>query len=75
MKVLKRILITELILGFFLLGGVLGINIAIENKEEQITNLYIELDKKKKKSYQLNLENQKLKTILNNYTIEERKIN
>ena len=75
MKVLKRILITELILGFFLLGGVLGINIAIENKEEQITNLYIELDDEKEKSYQLNLENQKLKTILNNYTIEERKIN
>ena len=75
MEVLKRILIVELILGFFLLGGVLGINIAIENREQQITNLYIELDDEKEKNYQLNLENQKLKTILNNYTIQERKIN
>lgn len=75
MEVLKRILIVELILGFFLLGGVLGINIAIKNREQQITNLYIELDDEKEKNYQLNLENQKLKTILNNYTIQERKIN
>ena len=75
MEVLKRILIVELILGFFLLGGVLGINIAIENREQQITNLYIELDDEKEKNYQLDLENQKLKTILNNYTIQERKIN
>lgn len=75
MEVLKRILIVELILGFFLLGGVLGINIAIENREQQITNLYIELEDEKEKNYQLNLENKKLKTILNNYTIQERKIN
>ena len=75
MEVLKRILIVELILSFFLLGGVLGINIAIENREQQITNLYIELEDEKEKNYQLNLENKKLKTILNNYTIQERKIN
>ena len=73
MKILKRILLIEVLFAIFLFGGVIGIDTRNNNKKDELTRTYIELDKKKKKSYQLELENQKLNTILNNYTIEERK--
>lgn len=73
MKILKKILYIEIIVLFFYIGAILGINTAKEYKEEELTKTYIELDSEKEKSYQLELENKKLNTILNNCTIEERK--
>lgn len=61
-------------LAILTLGGLLGI-ITLKNKtEETINNLYIELDSEKEKVDILTQENNKLETILNNYTIEERRI-
>ena len=73
MKILKRILLIELLFAIFLFGGVIGIDTGKNYKQDELTRTYIELDSEKEKSYQLELENQKLNTILNNYTIEERK--
>lgn len=73
MKILKRILLAETLLAIFYLGGILGIDIGIKRKEDELNKVYIELDAEKEKNYQLELENNKLNTILNNYTIEERK--
>lgn len=73
MKILKRILLTEILIAIFYLGGILGIDIGIKRKEDELNKVYIELDAEKEKNYQLELENNKLNTILNNYTIEERK--
>lgn len=74
MKYLKIILIAEIMLVILTLGGLLGI-ITLKNKtEETINNLYIELDSEKEKVDILTQENNKLETILNNYTIEERRI-
>lgn len=73
MDILKKILLIELLFAIFLFGGVIGINVGKKDNEDKLTNTYIELDSEKEKSYQLNLENKKLNTILDNYTIEERK--
>ena len=61
-------------LAILTLGGLLGI-ITLKNKtEETINNLYIELDNEKEKVDILTQENNVLESILNNYTIEERRI-
>ena len=61
-------------LAILTLGGLLGI-ITLKNKtEETINNLYIELDNEKEKVDILIQENNVLESILNNYTIEERRI-
>lgn len=73
MKIIKRILLIELLFMIFLFGGVIGIDTGKKYKQDELTNTYIELDNEKEKCYQLQLENNKLNTILNNYTIEERK--
>lgn len=73
MRMLKKILIIELLILIFDIGWVLGINQGKKDNQDELTNTYIELDSEKEKSYQLELENQKLNTILNNYTIQERK--
>ena len=73
MKILKRILLIEILIAIFYLGGILGIDIGIKRKEDELNKVYIELDAEKEKNYQLELENNKLNTILNNHTIEERK--
>ena len=70
-----KILIIELLILIFDIGWVLGINQGKKDNQDELINTYIELDSEKEKSYQLELENQKLNTILNNYTIEERKGN
>lgn len=74
MRILKKVLIIELLILIFDIGWILGINQGKKDNQDELTNTYIELDSEKEKSYQLELENQKLNTILNNYTIEERKI-
>ena len=73
MRILKKILIIELLILIFDIGWILGINQGKKDNQDELTNTYIELDSEKEKSYQLELENQKLNTILNNYTIQERK--
>lgn len=73
MKILKRILLIEILIFTFYLGGILGIKTGIDSREDELTKTYIELDSEREKNYQLELENNKLNTILNNYTIEERK--
>ena len=72
MKILKRILLIEILIAIFYLGGILGIKIGIDSREDELTKMYIELDAEKEKNYQLELENKKLNTILNSYTIQER---
>ena len=73
MNILKKILLIELLFAIFLFGGVIGVNTGKDYKQDELNRAYIELDSEKEKSYQLNLENKKLNTILDNYTIEERK--
>lgn len=73
MKILKKILYIEILIAVFSLGGILGIDIGKKDNKDELTKTYIELDSEKEKSYQLKLENEKLNTILNNYTIKERK--
>ena len=73
MNILKKILLIELLFAIFLFGGVIGIDTVKNYKQNELTRTYIELDSEREKSYQLQLENNKLNTILNNYTIEERK--
>lgn len=73
MKILKRILLIEILIAIFYLGEIIGIEIGIDSREDELTKTYIELDSEREKNYQLELENNKLNTILNNYTIEERK--
>ena len=73
MKILKKILIIELLILIFDIGWILGINQGKKDNQDELTNTYIELDSEKEKSYQLQIENNRLTTILDNYTIEERK--
>ena len=73
MKIIKRILLIELLFAIFLFGGVIGIDTGKKYKKDELNRAYIDLDNEREKSYQLNLENKKLNTIINNYTIEERK--
>ena len=75
MKILKKILIIELIILIFDIGWVLGINQGKKDNQDEVTNTYIELYSEKEKSYQFELENKRLNTILDNYTIQERKGN
>lgn len=56
-----------------ILGTILGLMIAYDRDKELINNQYIELDNSKEVIDKLTQENNKLETILNNYTIEERK--
>ena len=56
-----------------ILGTILGMMIAYDKDKELINNQYIELDNSKEVIDKLTQENNKLETILNNYTIEERK--
>lgn len=73
MKILKKVLLIEILFAIFLFGGVIGIDTSKKYKKDELNRVYIELDAEKEKNYQLELENNKLNTILNNYTIEERK--
>ena len=73
MRILKKILIIELLILIFDIGWILGINQGKKDNQDELTNTYIELDSEKEKSYQLQIENNRLTTILDNYTIEERK--
>lgn len=73
MRILKKILIIELLILIFDIGWVLGINQGKKDNQDELINTYIELDSEKEKSYQLELENKRLNTILDNYTIQERK--
>lgn len=73
MRILKKILIIELLILIFDIGWVLGINQGKKDNQDELTNTYIELDAEREKSYQLELENKRLNTILDNYTIQERK--
>ena len=73
MRILKKVLIIELLILIYDIGWVLGINKGKKDNQNKLNKTYIEKKKKKEKSYQLELENQKLNTILNNYAIEERK--
>ncbi len=57
----------------FLLGLMLAITITHDKDKELINNQYIELDNSREVIDKLTQENERLKTILNNYTIEERK--
>lgn len=56
-----------------ILGTILGMKIVYDKDKELINNQYIELDNSKEVIDKLTQENNKLETILNNYTIEERK--
>lgn len=57
----------------FLLGLMLAITITHDKDKELINNQYIELDNSREVIDKLTQENERLKTILNNYTIDERK--
>lgn len=75
MKVDKRIIIfisIAYVVGI-ILGTILGMMIAYNIDKELINNQYIELDNSREVIDKLTQENNKLETILNNYTIEERK--
>lgn len=56
-----------------ILGTILGMKIVYDKDKELINNQYIELDNSREVIDKLTQENNKLETILNNYTIEERK--
>lgn len=56
-----------------ILGTILGMKIVYDKDKELINNQYIELDDSREVIDKLTQENNKLETILNNYTIEERK--
>lgn len=73
MNILKKILLIEILFAIFLFGGAIGIDTGKKYKQNELTNTYIELDAEREKSYQLQIENNRLTTILDNYTIEERK--
>ena len=75
MKVDKRIIIfisIAYVVGI-ILGTILGMKIVYDKDKELIHNQYIELDNSREVIDKLTQENNKLETILNNYTIEERK--
>lgn len=75
MKEDKKIIIFIIIayLVGIILGTILGMKIVYDKDKELINNQYIELDNSKEAIDKLTQENNKLETILNNYTIEERK--
>ena len=56
-----------------ILGTILGMKIVYDKDKELINSQYIELDNSREVIDKLTQENNKLETILNNYTIEERK--
>lgn len=71
----KKIIIfisTAYVVGI-ILGTILGMKIVYDKDKELINNQYIELDNSREVIDKLTQENNKLETILNNYTIEERK--
>ncbi len=75
MKEYKRaiIFISIAYLVGIILGTILGMKIVYDKDKELINNQYIELDNSREVIDKLTQENNKLETILNNYTIEERK--
>lgn len=70
---MKHIKTIVYVLIAFLLGLMLAITIIHNKNKELINNQYIELDNSREVIDKLTQENNKLETILNNYTIEERK--
>lgn len=71
MKEDKKIIIFISIV--YVVGIILGLMIAYDRDKELIHNQYIELDNSREVIDKLTQENNKLETILNYYTIEERK--
>lgn len=69
---MKRFIVFEIIIFMFLLGTVIGIYAMQETKEDELNRVYIELEDEQDKVDRLKQENQRLNTILNNYTIKER---
>lgn len=70
---MKHIKTIVYVLIAFLLGLMLAITIIHNKNKELINNQYIELDNSREVIDKLTQENERLKTILNNYTIDERK--
>lgn len=65
-----------IILVMFLLGLFIGVAInymELQNKEQQIREYQVEIDDKKQTLDRVIQEKEDLETILNNYTIEERR--
>lgn len=77
MQKYERTLIITVIILFllimFLLVNITYRNSLIEEQKNKITDLQIELENEKEITYKLDRENEDLKTILNNYTIQERR--
>lgn len=73
MKIVKRLLLIELLFAIFLFGGVIGIDTGKNYKQDELNRAYIQLEDEQDKVDRLKQENQRLNTILNNYTIQERK--
>ena len=74
MTIIKKILLIEFLFAIFLFGGILGINTQKNYKKQELINTYIQLEDEQDKVDRLNQENQRLNSILNNYTIQERRI-
>ena len=72
----KKIKTAIIILIVFLLGLYIGLAInymELQNKEQQIREYQVEIDDKKQTLDRVIQEKEDLETILNNYTIEERR--
>ena len=72
----KKIKTAFIILVMFLLGLFIGVAInymELQNKEQQIREYQVEIDDKKQTLDRVIQEKEDLETILNNYTIEERR--
>lgn len=72
----KKIKTAFIILVMFLLGLFIGVAInymELQNKEQQIREYQVEIDDKKQTLDRVIQEKEDLETILNNYTINERR--
>lgn len=72
-RALTIIIVILFLLIMFLLVNITYRNSLIEEQKQKITDLQIELENEKEITYKLDRENEDLKTILNNYTIQERR--
>lgn len=72
-KLIRNVAVILTMIFLFMSGTLLGIAITYNKNKELINNQYIELDNSREVIDKLTQENERLKTILNNYTIEERK--
>lgn len=63
------------IIGLIVLLTIIFLAMNITYRDKEINKLQVELDDKKEVVYRLQQEKEELETRLNNYTIEERKIN